>query len=254
MANDMMHLQGLLATDDSRGPTGDRHVMPFTFRADPLHRPDPGNSLRFPCGRKPLFLHCLPGNTMSPVHNVIAAAVLLACLCAPAFAAEGNSEGAAMTGKIGYYHAPGDDEMSMSGPVTPMAETDYTFVAGSAFSPRNSTTSVTYYSGGCIHASDLVTTDLQLPGGTQIIGFRTYYYDNGDSGNISGWITSYDGAGTTTDLLLGHSTIETGYASEYFAFPTSYLVDNHNVALTLIARTTGTATQFCGMRVFYDQP
>lgn len=129
----------------------------------------------------------------------------------------------------------------------------YLFLAGSAFHPRTSSQTLTYEGSGCISSDDAVTTDLQLPEGAVINGIRIYYYNMGQPGNVTTFLTVYDGAGTYTDLLVSDSTQDLGYASEYEALPSPETVDNLSQAYVLTANTD-TGTQFCGVRVFYAAP
>lgn len=189
---------------------------------------------------------------MNTSRQRLLAAILLASTCMPALAMEASSDGAAAPQNISFFNAPGADDAALA---VPQAVDTYLFVAGSAFKPRSSSQSVTYAGAGCISSTEAVTTDLQLPDGAEIFGVRTYYYNMGQLGSVTTFLTVYDGAGNYTDLLAAPSTMNAGYASEYFYFDfgTGPIVDNLPQSCVLTART-GTDLLLCGMRVYYGAP
>ncbi len=178
------------------------------------------------------------------------AAILLASTCMPALAMEASSDGAAAPQNISFFNAPGADDAALA---DPLAVFKYQFVAGSAFNSRTSSQSVTYAGAGCINSSAAVTTDLQLPDGAEIYGVRTYYYNMGQPGDVTTFLTVYDGAGNYVDLLAAPSTFDSGYASQHFPLDPNEIVDNLSQSYVLTARTS-TDVLICGMRVFYAIP
>lgn len=183
------------------------------------------------------------------VGAAVAAAVFGACL--PAFAAEATSDGFPPAQNLDYYHVPGPD-MAADGTMAPAGGgSQYLFLAGSAFTPRTSSQTVSYLGGGCSFSNGAITTSLELPDGTSILGVRLFYYNSGSPGGVGLFFTQYDGAGGLNDLLTGTSTTNTGYASEFFPTTSTTLIDNASQAYVLTA-TMSANLRLCGMRVFYS--
>ena len=188
---------------------------------------------------------------MFTTRHKLLAAILLARASLSVQATEASFDGAEEPGNHVVFHAPGADEAGLFAPTG--AANDYLFVAGSAFNARTSTQTVTYPGAGCINSTAAVTTDLQLPQGAEIQGIRTYYYDMASAGSVGTYLTVYDGAGGSSDLLNQDSTLESGYASEYFNLAVPVVVDNLAQSYVLTANMAANL-RFCGMRVFYDAP
>lgn len=191
---------------------------------------------------------------MSSVKLIIATAVLFAASASSALAAEASSEGPGFpeAQNFNYVHAPGPDEDARMG-AAPAGSDQYLFVAGSAFTPRSSAQTVTYPGSGCTFSDAAVTTDVQLPSGTEVLGVRLYYYDMASVGSVGVFFTNYNGSGSTSDLITGTSTLESGYSSEYFSAPASVFIDNANGSYVLTA-TMPAGLRFCGARLFISQP
>jgi hypothetical protein len=191
---------------------------------------------------------------MSNVKVLVATAVLFAASASSARAAEASSEGPGFpeAHNFSYTHALGPDEDARVG-ASPAGSDQYLFVAGSAFSPRTSTQTVSYPGAGCIFSDSAVTTDVQLPSGTEVLGVRLYYYDMATLGNVNIFFTNYDGAGDGSDLISGSSTLESGFSSEFFSAPASVFIDNASGSYVLIANMA-TGLRFCGARLFISQP
>ncbi len=133
----------------------------------------------------------------------------------------------------------------------------YVFVAGSTFTPRASATTWGYPGAGCVHVAaggDLFTLPLNLPQGSRIDYLRLYYYDT-SANNSTAWITVYDGAGATVDLISVGSTGNVGYGTTLSAY-SGHLVNNasNSYVLNWRANQTGTTMRLCGMRVAYRVP
>lgn len=187
------------------------------------------------------------------LKNIIGASIATALLsiCATAHSHDQNSDRVPKAHNGSYANVLGTkkgiDEEAV------LLESKYLFIAGSAFTPRTSSQTVTYPGAGCTYSSDALTTSLELPDDAMINGVRLYYYSTDASSNVTAGVTRYNGAGTFTDLVFETSSGSTGYTDEYFGLSTPKLVDNYSESLALVA-STDTGTRFCGMRVFYDTP
>lgn len=191
---------------------------------------------------------------MTNVKVLFAATVLFAASASSAHAAEASSEGPGFpeAQNFNYIHAPGPDEDARLG-AAPAGSNQYLFVAGSAFTPRSSAQTVSYPGSGCTFSDAAVTTDVQLPSGTEVLGVRLYYYDMATAGSVGIFFTNYNGAGGTSDLITGSSTLESGYSSEFFSPPASVFIDNTSGSYVLTA-TMAAGQRFCGARLFIAQP
>lgn len=168
------------------------------------------------------------------------------------FAASGDGIIDAANPPPQYTSATGPD-WELDSLLAPEATNHYLFIAGSALTPRDSAATVTYPGAGCTTVSSALTTDLQLPHGSTLLGVRTFYYDNAATGSVHSWVTRYDGLGNISDLLSASMPHATGYAENYNALGTTEVIDNLNYSYVLIANT-GTGTRICGFRVFYSTP
>lgn len=156
-------------------------------------------------------------------------------------------------GNEGFFNAQGDDE-KLQGPAPPNAVTsNYLFVAGSAFTPRTSAQTVTYPGVGCTYSNAPLTTSVHLPSGASVNGVRIYYYNLGQNDSLGMFFTQYNGIGGSQDLVVGTTTLKSGYASEYFAKSGEAVIDNLNQSYVLTGSMQPNL-RLCGMRVFYDLP
>jgi hypothetical protein len=193
---------------------------------------------------------------LTKVCGCALAVVIAGCFtAAPAMEGQGVSEASVANASAHPMHVPGADNLdAATAPSGIAGTTAYLFVAGSAFTPRGSATSVAYSGGGCINnTSDFVVTDLQLPSGVSVLGIRSYYYNSGQVTSVTTALTSYDGAGGFTDQIVASSTLNVGYADEYTAAAAPVEIDNAGLSYLLLA-TTPANLQFCGIRVFYQNP
>jgi hypothetical protein len=193
---------------------------------------------------------------LTKVHGCALAVVMAGCFtAASAMEGQGVSEASPANPTATPMHVPGADAIdAASAPSGAAGTTGYLFVAGSAFTPRSSAAPVVYTGAGCINSvSDFVVTDLQLPAGVSVLGIRSYYYNNGQATSVTTALTSYDGAGGFTDQIVANSTLNTGYADEYTGAVTPVVIDNGSLFYLLLA-TTPVNLQFCGIRVFYQNP
>ncbi len=168
----------------------------------------------------------------------------------PVFATEATAEGFPPAQNLNFYHAPGADQ-GTDGMAAPMGGTTYLFLAGSAFTPRTSSQSVTYPGGGCSFSSDYVNTNLELPTNAIIQGVRLYYYSTVATNHAQVILNTYPGDGSFANVLNQSSTLSSGYASEYFPLAAPATVDNLAQSYSLIG-STDTGTRLCGMRIFYS--
>ncbi len=180
----------------------------------------------------------------------LAAAAALFGACLPAFATEATSDGFPPAQNLNYYNVPGADQATDS-LAAPLGGSDYLFLAGSAFTPRTSSQTVSYPGSGCTFTDGAITTSLELPNGASVQGVRLYYYNNASPGSVSLFFTAYTGDSGLTDLLTGSSTVATGYASEYFPASSPVVIDNGGQAYVLTS-TMSAGLRLCGMRVFYS--
>lgn len=189
------------------------------------------------------------------IRNVlgIAAAAALFGACLPAFANEATAEGFPPAQNLNYYHMPGPD-MAVKGTAAPSAVNadKYLFVAGSAFTPRNSGDIVTYPGAGCTYTDGYINTSLNLPDGASVAGVRLFYYNSGSVGSVTIVLNTFAGDGTINNLLSTNSTMNTGYSSEYFGLASPAVIDNLTKSYVLIGATSAD-TLLCGMRVFYSE-
>lgn len=191
---------------------------------------------------------------MTNVKVLVATAVIFAASASSAYAAEASSEGPGFpeAQNFNYFHAPGPDEDARMS-AAPSGSDQYLFIAGSAFTPRSSAQTVTYPGSGCTFSDAAVTTDVQLPSGTEVLGVRLYYYDMASVGSVGVFFTNYNGTGSSDDLITGASTQESGYSSEFFSAPASVFIDNISGSYVLTA-TMAAGLRFCGARLFLSQP
>jgi len=183
------------------------------------------------------------------------AVAMAGCLtAASAMEGQGVSEASPANPAAIPMHVPGADNPGTVEAPSGVGTNGYLFVAGSAFTPRSSSTPVVYTGAGCINAtSDYVVTDLQLPAGASVLGIRSYYYNSGQAASVLTALSSYDGAGGHTDQIIAASTLNTGYANEYTGAVAPVVIDNTNLSYLLLALTPANL-QFCGIRVFYQYP
>lgn len=185
------------------------------------------------------------------VRVAVAASLFGACLTA--FATEATSDGFPPAQNLDYHHGPGPD-LAADGSTGPsgVIGSQYLFIAGSAFTPRSNSQSVSYPGGGCSTTDGAVTTSLELADGAVVQGVRLYYYNNGLPGSaVRVFLTTYTGLGGSTDLIGANSTESIGYSSEYFAAASPLVIDNVNQSHVLTSNMDANL-RLCGMRVFYS--
>ncbi len=133
----------------------------------------------------------------------------------------------------------------------------YAFYAGTTLKPRDSATTWEYGGNGCVSAAvgnDWFNVNLELPEGSRIDYLRIFFYDTSASDSWA-WITSYDGAGNTDDMVDVNSNGTGGYGTALSAF-LGDVVDNssYSYVLNWRANQTGSTMRLCGFRVAYRLP
>jgi len=130
----------------------------------------------------------------------------------------------------------------------------YRFIAGSAFHPRESATAVTYKSTGCVSSNgDWLDADVVLPDGAQLLGVRLYYYNNAQPGSIPLFMRAMDGAGNDTLILSATSSLDSGFADEFFAIDAPVTINNESYSYVVRA-APGNGLNMCGARLYYSLP
>jgi hypothetical protein len=130
----------------------------------------------------------------------------------------------------------------------------YKFVAGTTLRPRDSSSNWDYGGVGCVslaNGSQLLNVHLGLPEGSRIDYLRIYYYDtSGNNGRA--WITTYNGAGSYSDITSVTSAGNGGYGTRLSPY-VGHVVDNYDNSYVLnwSANQTGSSMALCGMRVAY---
>lgn len=134
-------------------------------------------------------------------------------------------------------------------------------IAGSNFTPRDSTTTFSYFGGGCMQRNSNVgdswfTTDIQVPDGSEIDFLRVYYYDADATYDINAELWAFDGAGGTTLIAEADSSDSPGYGSAGSDF-FSHIVDTTNQSLVVVASIqggVGANLGLCGVRLRFQAP
>ncbi len=184
----------------------------------------------------------------NPARLAFAIALLLATSHVSATSSDGVLDDGALPPEVIL-----DEGLDFGPEPRPESSTGYLFVAGSALNSRDSSATVTYPGAGCSTTSGVLTTDLQLPEGSTLTGVRTYYYDNAATGNVTTFVTRYDGVGNLADLLMNTLPHDSGYTSRYTTLSSPEVIHNADYAYVLTVNT-GTGTRICGLRVFYQVP
>ena len=145
---------------------------------------------------------------------------------------------------------------------TPQATFGYTWIVGSVFQPRLSTTAYGYAGGGCLYQASgdqaWFTADVQLPDGAEILGLRYYAYDDSAGADSELALVTYDGQGAVADVVNVYSEGSAGYGEFYAQLTTPFTVSTANQALAFLwqpsAAETGSALRICGARLFLRYP
>ena len=159
----------------------------------------------------------------------------------------------------GAFAANDEPGQADAGPTSAPAPTaspySYLMLPGTTFHPFGNGAAYSYSSAGCIYRTGGTESRFQhklvLPQGAIVDYVRFFYYDSSASGSVSGFFTSYDGAGTFNQTLVGVSTDDGGYGS--FVGLVNREVDHQTapINVTVQLSATGSDTAFCGVRVHY---
>ena len=179
---------------------------------------------------------------------------ILLAIAAPAWAQDGvNVSEPGFQSMPDFNDTGGPDSLA---PASPGATNAYYRVAGSSFIPRDSSTTITYVSSGCVRVGGpyhVLATDLQLPDGATILYVRTYFYNQGVSSNVTTFVTSYNGVGNLTDYTSFLASGNSGYGST-LSPALNQTVDNSALAYvtTVDVPSNDPNLRFCGIRVNYS--
>jgi hypothetical protein len=101
---------------------------------------------------------------------------------------------------------------------------------------------------------DMFNLHLGIPEGSRIDYLRVFYYDTSEEDSIA-WITTYDGAGSISDITSVTSSGNSGYGTQLSDY-VGEVVDNASNSYVLNWRPVqvGTSMQLCGLRVAYRLP
>jgi uncharacterized repeat protein (TIGR01451 family) len=154
--------------------------------------------------------------------------------------------------------APLVPETGPDGPNQPDLSFSYYKVIGTAFQPRESTSTYAYTTNGCMYQNGGPTFRFQapliLPEGSEIKYVRIYYLDTVAT-DMTVWLSRYEPGQTNLDLVSVVSTGSGGYGTILSPLIT-HTVDMATYAYVL---TWGTSTatsgnEICGVRVAYYPP
>lgn len=99
---------------------------------------------------------------------------------------------------------------------------------------------------------EIFTLQIHLPEGARIDYLRLYFYDSNPGADSNAWITTYDGAGNTDDIVLVSSSGSGGYGQSLSAY-INHVVDNATYTYVLNWRPfeLDARMRLMGMRVAY---
>lgn len=215
-----------------------------------------------------------------PVLFVSVSALLLMLLCALVLNASGGTATAQGPNPLGADSAPatavplaanGDGQLSTrSGPAAPELPTEpdspanpalsfsYYKVIGSAFQPRNSTSTYAYTSNGCIYQNGGTDFRFQhslvIPEDSEIKYVRIYYIDTAAT-DMTVWLTRYEPGQANLDLTSVSSSGSGGYGTVLSPLITQTVdMATYAYVLTWGTSVATSANQICGVRVAYYKP
>lgn len=132
----------------------------------------------------------------------------------------------------------------------------YSFTAASDFVAINDTISYSYAGAGCmIHNGGAnLAAEVDMPDGMEFRGYRAFYYNTVSGAAMNANLAKINGS-TSVDILIGSTTISTGYGEDYFTFPTTEIIDELSKGyLVYIRPGTSSETRMCGIRSFWTIP
>lgn len=132
----------------------------------------------------------------------------------------------------------------------------YSFTAASDFVAFEESAAYSYSSAGCmIHTGGAnLAAEVDLADGTQLAGYRAYYYNTASGAAMNANLVWIDGSSTNT-VLIASTTASSGFANEYFVPPSAQIIDEFSKGYLMYIRPgTSTTTRMCGIRTFYTTP
>lgn len=131
----------------------------------------------------------------------------------------------------------------------------YFHIPGSVLIPRVSSTSKTYSTRGCVSINGgdpHLTAPVNIPTGSQLIGFRLFYKDNNPTAGLQGYVTYIEQGGISyRDLgkVESEDGIESGWAD------ISHTVDNFRSSYVInLTFNSYSDLSVCGIRIMYKPP
>jgi len=140
-------------------------------------------------------------------------------------------------------------------PSNPAQAFSYYKVIGTAFQPRNSTSTFTYNTDGCMYQSGgsdfRFQAPLVLPEGSEIKYVRIYYLDTAAT-DMTVWLTRYQPGQANLDLTSVQSTGSGGYGTVLSPLITQTVdMATYAYVLTWGTSVANSTNQICGVRVAY---
>ena len=152
-------------------------------------------------------------------------------------------------------------DVNLDGPASPGSPAlsfSYLKLIGTAFQPRESTSTYAYTSNGCIYQNAGPTMRFQhslvLPEDSEIKYVRIYYLDTAAT-DMTVWLTRYEPGQANLDLVSVQSTGSSGYGTVLSALITQTVdMATYAYVLTWGTGVNSSAHQICGVRVAYYAP
>lgn len=143
-------------------------------------------------------------------------------------------------------------------PGSPAVSFSYYKVIGTAFQPRESTSTFAYSTNGCMYQTGGPTFRFQaplvLPEDSIIKYVRIYYMDTAAT-NMTVWLTRYEPGQANLDLVSVSSTGAAGYGTVLSPLITQTVdMATYAYVLTWGTSVATSANQICGIRVAYYAP
>jgi hypothetical protein len=149
-------------------------------------------------------------------------------------------------------------ETIVESPSNPALSFSYYKVIGTAFQPRESTSTYAYTTNGCLYQNGGTTLRFQapliLPEGSVIKYVRFYYMDTAAT-DMTVWLTRYEPGQANLDLTSVQSTGSGGYGTTLSPLITQTVdMATYAYVLTWGTSVATSANQLCGVRIAYYAP
>jgi hypothetical protein len=180
----------------------------------------------------------------------------------PSAQAPGSADGGGPGVQPGGVAAPGplipDAPDSPDSPTNPNLSFSYYKVIGSAFQPRESTSTYAYTSNGCIYQNAGTIMRFQaplvIPENSEIKYVRIYYLDTAAT-DMTVWLTRYEPGQANLDLVSVKSSDSGGYGTVLSSLITQTVdMATYAYVLTWGTSVNSSANQLCGIRIAYYLP